>query len=52
MVGKWAAQYPPFAPFDLEKRSFSTAKLAIRTDDSSLLLHCFGFRHFDYQSID
>ena len=52
MVEKWTALYQPFAPFDLEKRSFSAVKLAIRADDSSLLLHCFGFRLFDYQSID
>jgi len=41
----------PFAPFDLEKWSFSVAKLAIRADDSSLL-HCFGFSLVDYKSID
>jgi hypothetical protein len=52
MVDKWTALYQPFAPFDLEKRSFSAAKLAIRADDCSLLLHRFGFRLFDYQSID
>ena len=52
MVGKSTALYQPFAPFDLEKRSFSAAKLAIRADDGSLLLHRLGFRHFDYQSID
>ena len=51
MVEKWMALYQPFAPFDLEKRSFSAAKLAIRADDCSQL-HCFGFPLFDYQSID
>ena len=45
MVGKSTALLQPFAPFDLEKRSFSAVKLAIRADDSSLLLHCFGPPH-------
>jgi len=49
--GKWTALLQPFAPVDLEKRSFSAAKLAIRADDSSLL-HCFGFSLVDYKSID
>ena len=51
MVGKSTALLQPFAPFDLEKRSFSAVKLAIRADDSSLL-HCFGFSLVDYKSID